>query len=69
MLACSGTATDIRCRQRLSRMSCRISPSKFTLSLPVCGCRMISVACSPALAASIDLQHNAKRRNHQHTVR
>ena len=57
IFADSGTSTPMRRRHLVSRMSCMISRSKLTYSLPFDGWRMISVACSPALLASIDLVH------------
>ncbi len=40
-----------------NRMSCKISRSKLTKSMPLRGCRMMRVACNPDLAASMDLHH------------
>lgn len=45
ILADSGISIPMRSNILASRISCRISWSKFTYSLPSSGCRIISVAC------------------------
>lgn len=52
MRARSGRSRPRRVRCLASWMSCTISWSRFTKTWPVVGSRMMSVACSPARAAS-----------------
>ena len=56
-LADSGISMPMRSRHLASRISCRISASKLTYRRPSSGWRMMSVACRPALAVSMDDAH------------